>query len=295
MDNKQNVNEEEIKANALRNMQGLESSTDPTGWIEHSSEKLSYAGKLYPEGYRFSIKPVNAGLMKYFSTIDESNAMSVQDALVYTIENHVRVLYNGKFIKSTDVVYEHDRMYMTLLVHQYSGAPTDLIVNAMTPSNVEQQVIIKPSSLVFSNISEKGWSYLNSKDGVFEIQTKSFGIVKYKPLTIKQSIDLTRFLFDKNKSGEEIEAFFIQAAPFFAAELPVDANPKDIYQLYFKKTQDMKYVSVLMEILKHVNAELKLEFNAVDEKTKEPFRTPVTSLKGFKNIFVISDSASELQ
>ena len=136
---------------------------------------------------------------------------------------------------------------------------------------------------------------MNSKDGVFEIQTKSIGIVKYKPLTIKQSIDLTRFLFDKNKSGEEIEAFFIQAAPFFAAELPVDANPKAIYQLYFKKTQDMKYVSVLMEILKHVNAELKLEFNAVDEKTKEPFRTPVTSLKGFKNIFVISDSASELQ
>lgn len=287
-------NEELIKSNALRELTGEESTIDPLGWIEIKSNELSYDGKLYPSDYRFFVKAVNAGLLKYFATLDETNPIAVQDALIYVVENHVRILQNKKSINPIDVVYEHDRLFFTLLVHQYSGTPTSLVITAKTPSNNDQDVTIGPKQLTFSDLSEAGLKYLNTKTGTFEVKTSSFGTILYKPLTVAQSIELTKFVHAESQAGEKIEAFFIQVAPFFTKNGEL-TDPKAIYREYFGKTQDMKYISTLLEILKIINIELKLEFKAIDEKTKRPFQAPVTSLRGIKDIFTISDSASELQ
>lgn len=290
-----NINEDDkIKAEALRAITGEDTNIDPTGWIEIKKTDLSYDGTLYPNDYRFSIKPANAGLLKYFSTLDESNPMAVQDALIYVIANHVRILSNKKFIKPVDVIYEHDRLLFTLLVHQYSGSPSKLIINGRTPSNLEQNIEVTPQSLIFSTITEKGLSYLNQKTGVFEVKTGSYGVLNYKPLTVTQSMDLTQFVYKESQEGRTIESFFLSVAPFFINDTNA-SNPSEIYKLYFAKTQDQKFVSTLITIRNHIDIELLLEFNAIDEKTKQPFRSPVSSLKGIKDIFTFSDSASELQ
>lgn len=301
-ENKPKISEEQIKANAISEItSGTSTETaygaiDPTGWIEIKRSELSYEGKLYPSNYRFMLKPVNAGLLKYFATIDEKNPMSVQDALIYVIKNHVKILMDGKyFVDSYENIYEHDRLYFTLLVHEYSGSPTNLVIKGKTPKGKDQDVIVKPSSLIFSEVSDKGMGYLNPQTGEFNIRTETFGVLKYKPLTLSQSMTLTQFVYNKTQEGIDTpEPFFMQAAPFFITDANKD-KPEEIYKDYFAKSQDMKYVSVLLQCLKAINIELLLEFNAIDEETKLPFRTPVTSLRGIKDIFTFSDSTSELQ
>jgi hypothetical protein len=313
-----NQNEEALKAEAIKNLTAdlspveetkqekknayddanarIEEASmiDPLGYIELKKSDLSYNGDLYGADTRISVLPVKAGLLKYFATLDETNPMSVQDALIYVLKNHVRVIRGKKVLDAADTIYEHDRLLMTMFVHQYSGSPTNLVIKAKTPSKQEQDVIVTPKSLLFSELTEKGKSYLNAKTGQFEIKTKSFGTIIYKPLTANQSIKLTEYVYRQQQEGETIEPFFIQVAPFFINEANAN-DPKKIYGEYFKATQDMKYISVLLKALEHVNVELLLEFSAIDEKTKEPFRAPVTSLRGIKDIFTFSDSESELQ
>jgi hypothetical protein len=289
---KSNVHsDEQIKAEALRQLGDI-STIDPTGWIEIDRKHLSYEGELYDSNYRFSILPCNAGLLKYFSTIDENNAMSVQDALIYVIKNHVRVYSNKKLIPSEDVIYEHDRLAFTLLVHQYSGSPTNLIIKTKTPSGNDQDEIVTANSLLFTEIPDDMLKYL--KNGVFEITTKSFGTLIYKPLTISESLLLTEYIYTENQKGTNVEPFFIQSAPFFINDINRKSATK-IYNEYYSSTQDMRFASVLTHILSTLKIELKLEIKAIDVKTKEPFRAPVTSLRGIKDIFIVSDTASELQ
>lgn len=302
MDNKDK--ELELKKEALKSFSGNGpevSKLDPINqWMDIDKSKISYEGKIYPENWRFQVKACDAGLLKYFSTLDENNPITIQDALLYVVKEHVRIFENNRVLKSLDSIYEHDKFLFTMLVHNYSGAPTDLKIKAVSPfskSGNEQEIIVTPYNLVFNEISEKGMTYLKL-NGSFEVETKSFGKLKFVPLTCQQSIDLTQFMVKQQREGKPIEKFFMDAAGFFAhkEELRTEGqfDPQKVYQNYLSVTSDMKLSSVLTKALEHIFPDLSFEINAICEETKKPFRAPITSLAGVKDIFLISDSESEL-
>lgn len=265
-------------------------------WIDIDRSKISYGGLLYPQSYRFQVKPAQTKTIKYFSSLDEDNAMSVADALTYVVQHHVRILNGNKQIDSTKVVYEHDRLFFVMLVHQYSGAPTSLsfpyTCKVQTCTHL-QDADIKPGTLQYKEIEEKHLSWINTEFGGFVINTKTLGTKRFRPLTLQESIDITQFMMESKRDSIELEKLFIKAAPFFMHDRVPGEPIKIIYQKYLKLTSDQNEIALIIELDRLIAPEQKLEIASNCKKCDDPFRTPISSVAGLRNIFVVHDIAAE--
>lgn len=280
------------------NGESIENAIEPqTGWIDIDRSKISYGGMLYPQSYRFQVKTVNVGTIKYFSTLDENNVLSVNDALTFVIDKHIRVLDGNRALKSLDVIYEHDRFFFVMLVHTFSGAPTALTYETKCTHekcNCVQEVSITPYNLSWKEIPEKGQTYINPKTGAFVIPSKNLGTLNYRPLTLSESGELTEFMLSSRRNGEDIEKFFLQAAPFIVSSA-AKKDAASVYQEYLQISNDSKKVSLFLHILKEIIVFGQLlEIEVTCKKCSRPFRAQISSVKGLGNIFLTNDIADEL-
>ena len=291
--------EKDSKLIALNALEGNSvQAMDPiNGWMDVDRQQISYKGVLYPEKYRFQVKAAEAGTIKYFSTLDEKNPQSVNDALTYIVKNHVRVLDGARQIDSLDVIYEHDRFFFVMLVHAYSGAPTSLSYAtkcAISKCNTAQDVSITAYNIQYTELSDKALGYLNTKTGRFMINTKTMGERQYKPLSLNEASELSDWVRSARQEGQDIEQFFITAAPFLMHNRKEKDTAKDIYQQYLRLTSDTKEISLLTEIVKTIDVRQVLETSNECTKCKQPFRSQISSIAGISDIFLVHDIASEL-
>jgi hypothetical protein len=296
-----NQDEHSAKMKELGKISADEKHVDPIdpvgGWIDINREQISYSGLLYPESYRFQVKPVMSSTIKYFSSLDESNPLSVNDALSYVIKHHIRVLDGKKELKCMDTIYEHDRFFFVMVVHVYSGAPTSLAYSCnCTNSDCrhKQDVEITPYNLQYSELSEKGKEYLNPELGKFIISTKSMGTRNYRPLKLSESAKLTDFVLKSQRNGEEIEPFFREAAGFICHETSALEPADSIYQKYLQLTANAKEISLLHKILEHIEVKQLLQIEVLCERCKNPFLSEIRTVAGLKNIFIDSSISDEL-
>lgn len=260
-------------------------------WIDVKRESLSYDGRLYPETYRFQVKPVATKTIKYFSMLDENNPMSVNDALTYVIKHHVRVLQDNRNLDVLSCIHEHDRFYFVMLVHTYSGAPTALSFPTSCKSSSckqKQDAVITPYALRYQPLSDKANDWLNVKTGVFNIDTK-IGKFHYKPLSLQESIDLTEFTMKKRRDDEEIEQLFTRVAPLLMHSREPHQTIDDVYQRYLRVTSDSQKIALFLRIIEILDIKQLLEIEVNCQKCKKPFRAPISSVAGLRNIFVVHD------
>ncbi len=60
------------------------------GWYEVPMDAIPTRGAFYPDGSRLLIRPASVSVIRHFSTVDESNALELNDALDFILENLVR-------------------------------------------------------------------------------------------------------------------------------------------------------------------------------------------------------------
>lgn len=267
-----------------------------SGWYDVEHSKLPYEGILYDKKYRFQVKPITTGTIKDYSAMDETNPLSVASALDNVILAHVRVLDGSKQIPVDRVVLENDRFFFTMLVHTYSGAPTSLTFEHSCEHDKcghKQDVNITPYNLVYTELSAKGTEWVTAK-GHFEVETVSFGKLKYKPLTLSQASDITQFIIDKKqKEKSDIERQFLSFAPLLVHTMPEGTEVKHTYQKYLEHTSDQKRLSLYNRIAELCEHKLTMEVKGECSKCKRPFRAKISSLEGLRNIFFVHDIDSE--
>lgn len=267
-----------------------------SGWYDIEHSKLPYEGLLYDKKYKYQVKPITTGTIKDYSAMDEKNPLSVASALDNVIISHIRVLDGSKQIPVQNVIHENDRFFFTMLVHAYSGAPTSLsfehACEGAKCSN-KQDVNITPFNLVYTELSEKGMSWVIDK-GYFEINTASFGKLKYKPLSLSESAEITQFIIDKKqKEKVDIERQFLEFAPLLVHTMPEGTEVKHTYQKYLEHTADQKRLSLYNRIAELCEHKLTMEVSGECTKCKRPFRTAISSLAGLRSIFFVHDIDNE--
>lgn len=309
--NKTNDSEHDAKLSALETgndtptpeLKKIEKVVEPidpiSGWIDIKRDEIPYEGKLYEQSYRFQVKPVNTDTIKYFSSMDENNALSVNDALTYVINKHVRILDGNKLIDVLDTIYEHDRFFFVMLVHTYTGSttalkfPTNCKVDGTC--NHKQDAIISPYNLQVKPLEEKAWSYLNPELGKFVIETKTLGRWTFKPLTLKLSGEITEFMMKQRREGVEVDKTFLKVAPFLnMSERAPGQSIETFYHKYFKLTDSATKITLINRLEKMLAPEQLTEILVDCEKCQRPFRTPISSVAGLRDIFFVHDIDGEL-
>lgn len=286
--------EDKAKLDALNakheNNDELSSLSVAGSWIDVDRTKFSYGGQLYPENLRFQVKPVQTKTIKYFSMLDENNPLSVNDALTYIVQHHIRVLDGKRSIDPLSIIYEHDRFYFVMLVHMYSGAPTSLsFPTACTTQTCKhkQDANVTPYVLQYKPLSDKALGWLNPKTGLFVIETK-IGQYIYRPLTLAESIKLTEFAMQQRRDNNEIESLFTRVAPLIMSSNE-NLKAEDIYQKYLDLTNDSKKIGAVMRITEIIEPRQLLELEVTCQKCNNPFRSSISSVAGLRNIFVVHD------
>jgi len=266
-------------------------------WIDFDREKISYGSQLYSPQYRFQISPAKTATIKYFSSLDENNPMSINDALTYVIKHHVRVLEGKKQLDPLDVILEHDRLFFVLVVHAYSGASTSLTFKKRCGNDQCKNlhdISITAYNLQFKELTEQAERWLNPKTGLFSVETKTMGNRFYRPLTLTESIELMEFLMESRREEVEIDKSFLRLAAFFMLDRKPNETMDQLYQRYMKTTSSPKELSLLLKIESAVTAEQKLEVLSDCPKCKRPFRSPISSIAGLRDIFFVHDIDDEL-
>lgn len=291
--------ENDLKANAIDSIANIKQETiktsiDPVGgWIDVKDSDLPYKKRHYPKNYTFQIKPSDARLMKYFSTLDIENPLSVQEGLIYVVENYVRVIAGKRLVPSLEAIYETDKFFFTLLVHNFSGSPQRLAFETKSPhSGKNQEVEVTPFNLIYSELDESIMRFFDDEVGTFKIDTKNFGygVLNYKPQTIEQGKKLADFSLRKANDGGEVEKLFIDLFGMFDTEPKIE----DSYNKYYKMTQDPQLTSLLLTLSGKLQFNTTMEVDVVCETKKLPFRSPITNIDRLKDIFTIRISLSEL-
>lgn len=289
-----NINsDEKIQTTQPKN----ENKVEYLGWIDIKREELPYKGVLYPEHIKFQVRPANAKEIRHFSSLDESNPLSVNESLNYIINNCIRCFAGKTLVKASDVIYEHQRLFFVLLVQTYTGTTTSLTFDTKcndTKCNHKQTVTVTPYNFMYSEISDKGYEYLDQKTGIFNISTKTLGDFRYRPLTNSESILVQDYMIECRKEGIDFESTFVELASFFMLDKKNTENIKDIYLKFLKVTSDPKTFSILKKIKDIVNVDQLFEVSKNCDKCNRPNTHKISTFEGIRNLFIDDNIDDEL-
>lgn len=268
-------------------------------WYDLKLEYLPHQGKFYREGLRFQVQAPSTKTIKYFSSMDENNPITVLDAINNLLETHIRVIDKNKILNSLDVIQAKDKMAFILFISIYAGTGNELKASIicdgepLKPCNSQEEIKVIPSTLVHQEPTEKALTYFNSKKGLFEIKTKTLGDFVYRPLTLKEDSDVTAFIISKQQSGDACEQQFSKYIGFFINYLQ-DNDYQKLYTLYLKKTNDGKILSLLENM---VNIDFTFEqepkLHKQCSKCGRLANQRITKLDPLKSIFFVPNIAEE--
>lgn len=269
----------------------------PGKWYDIKREQLAYEGKYYKDSLRFQVQAASVSTIKYFAAMDETNPMSVKDALFKLISTHVRVLDGNRIVNSLDVLYEVDQMRALLLINLYTGTGNTLKARVQCTGdetkkcNHVQEISIGLQNLEYGVISERIQKYFVSSTGSFTITTKSNQQFAYKPLTLRQQEQIIDYILTNEKDGNEIEKQFNDLAGFYVHRFN---DIKTAYTQYINDTNDIKTLSLM---LKMINEDLLFRqlpsFVVTCEKCGRLHSEQIVSIDSAKNLFLVSSEDDE--
>lgn len=273
------------------------SSTKSDGglWHDIARKDMSYGGVMYPVNWEFQVKAGNVKDVRHWSSIDETNPISVNNHMNDLMNTNVRIIDTTgerRKVVSSDKIFEMDRFQFILFVHTYSGMTTKLTYKATCGETdsckAPQDVTLTPFNLQYSELSVRALEYMTAEDGIV-FETKSHGKVSYKPITIEWSKKFSDFNKKALQSGDEIEQNFIRLLPFLMDDV---STIQTLYQKYLGIGEKL-FGFYMQTLKKHLDiralGEISFKCTTCDQEGIAPVKFP----NGLANLFFADDVDDE--
>jgi hypothetical protein len=265
---------------------------------------LGYGGKLYPADMKIEVRSADVPEIRMWSEIRDDDPRSVAQAIVDIILACTRVSSSTNANRYTvKDIYEHDKMALLLLIHSMTFADqksNSLYVKGECQNSacgkVFDQLAVQAANLQYNVPDEKYAKYINHDLGLFQVQTKSYGTIEFKPSTIGVGQQMLEWMstFQPKFVREHTNMFKLVQALCTDYRL---VNAK-----YLRKLQVENYnnysaaeLSFRTNLVDALNITLKEELAYECPECHERFQCPLTIEGGYRSIFVpVQDIADEL-
>ena len=269
-------------------------------WHDVDIKKLAHDGEFYRDNIRFKVQSASTQSIKYFSSMDEENPLVVQDAIQKIIENHVLCLDGNRKLDPLDEIHNFDRLGFVLLIALYTGTGNELKGEVLCGGEVgkhcnhKQTVKVNNQNLVFETPSEKARILFDKKKGIFNIKTKNLGDHKYRPLSLREDMEISQYTVKKYQDGDQIDKMFTDFAGFFMHKKTPNNTMDDIYNMYMKATSDINIISLYQYIMENdIKLEQKMELATNCEKCSRLGNNTIISIDKLRNIFFVPNINEE--
>lgn len=269
--------------------------------IEVHKDSMLYKGKFYPEDWVFKARPATGEEIVAISTINPDDALSV-DAAINEIIRCCITIKSKKLDKviSTENIFEFDRLWFLLFIRD------------LTISNRESQIkwsigckhCENPKmdiELTFNNLIEKPFTeiadkYFDASTQSFQVKTKSFGVIKIQPTTIKRANIYKEYFRDCSEKNINPDMKFLS---LFNMMINSDNENEDkimnkLYNIYMSIINDVYKLSLYKKLQEELVVGIEDTIVHVCEKCGKEGHYDIRFPNGINNIFIMSDFDSEL-
>ena len=143
------------------------------GFLPINIEDLPSKGMFYPAGTRIHVKAATLGEIKHWSTTDETDLTSIDDALNSVLDACCYVSFpqsDHRYANWKDLL-DIDRFYIILAIHDFTF-PNDK--NELKISvNETTDVVVKKDNIEFIKFSDKLMKYYNAQKRCFSFPVKA--------------------------------------------------------------------------------------------------------------------------
>jgi hypothetical protein len=291
----------DVKPTSLGKAKGYENdrSDEPAllpGYHEIWAENFPSKGLFYPENTRFFIRAAEVKEIRHFSTINEQDPFSIDEALNEILKSCMMTRQPGKQSSFKDLK-EEDRIYLILAIRELTfptGENQLIVKSTCNECNHDNEIKIKNEVFEVNDIDEKLMKYYDYESRMFHVTTKSSGTIKITPPSIGIMMEVTKYIQKRQQEGKKIDQSFIKILPYLSQEWrgfnDSAINNLEIEVMSWNTT---KY-QTMYSLTDMCKVGVKEKFNTICEKCHSEVTTPISFPGGIKGLFVVSDISGEL-
>jgi hypothetical protein len=266
------------------------------GYVEAWAENFPSKGLFYGSDTRFFIRAAEVKEIRHFSTIDEQDPFSVDEALNEILKSCLMIRRPGKQMSFKDLK-EEDRIHIILSIREltFSKGENQLIIKSVCGDcSHENDVKIMNNSFQRNELDEKILKYFDDETRMFVVNTKSNGNIKISPPSIGIMMEVTKYIRKRQQENKKLDQSFIKILPYLVQEWRgFSEQAISNLEIEFLQWNTTKYQTMYSLVdMCRVGVKEKLYTNC--EKCSSELQTPISFPGGIKSLFLVSDIAGEL-
>lgn len=201
------------------------SGANDSGWKNVPVENLPSRGLFYPDDTEITTRAATVAEIRHWSTIDERDAINVNDMLNFIMEKCVRLKSkdNGMWLTWRDVI-EVDRMYLLFAIHEQTFPNKENVLwtkftceNTCGPDGTKRSTEVRTTSSLMQHfdLSDEVMQYYNSEFKCFQVVSEKLNetFYLYAPTLGNYEKVKNRVLADRRK-GKQIDTAFVKISPY---------------------------------------------------------------------------------
>lgn len=270
---------------------------DDIGWIRVKLDTLPSQGIFYPVGTEITIRAALSGEIRHWSTLDDEDLLSLDDALNRLVDKCCKVRFPNGTRGSFKDIKEIDRFFIVFAIREYTfkKGENELKVTFKCQTDAKNDTVaITKEMLSYYVPDEELQARFSEEERCFHLKLTNGEEVRLYLPTLGVMNYIKTYLKEKSRNKEDYDEAFVKWAPFLFPDWRIlndglyNTTLQDSYSWSLDKISIVDWFVGKMQ--KTVNAELKHNCSSCGSEVTAPISFP----GGIKGLFLISDISSKL-
>ena len=266
------------------------------GWIRIKPEALPSQGAFYATGTEITIRAASASEIRHWSTIDDDDLLSLDDALNRIVDKCCKVKF-PRGMGSFKDLKEIDRFYIVFAIREYTfkkGENNLSVTFKCKKCDNQETLTITKEMLSYYIPAPELQARFSEAERCFHLKLSNGEEIRLYLPTLGIMSFIKGYIKDKHSRGEDYDKAFLKWAPFLFADWRILNDA-----VYHKSLQDsyvwsLDKISVVDWFVDQMQKTIKAELLYTCKTCGAEVTAPLNFPGGIKGLFLISDISSKL-
>ena len=266
-------------------------------------DTLPSQGRFYPENTRILIRAARVGEIREFSIINEEDPKDIRDKMTYIVSQCTKVYYGNTLGHYKDIL-EDDRLVVLFKIRELTFVEGQKSIKIPVPEGAcktpgckpQEFVYFDSSKLEFLKPSEKIEKYYDPTERCYNIQTKSFGVIKLYPPTVGVTSVVADWVREQQLNDRKFDIALADILPYIIKDWRTFTDNQVFAKITELSGWSSQKFALVLRLKDEINVGIKYEIKDTCAQCGGELTIPVTFPDGFRSLFVptISDLGDEL-
>jgi hypothetical protein len=269
---------------------------DDIGWIRVKLETLPSQGVFYPAGTEITIRAAAAAEIRHWSTIDDEDLLSLDDALNQLVDRCCKVRF-ARMAGSFKDLKEIDRFFIVFAIREYTFKKGEnalnVTFNCKSCGKTETKSIVK-EMLSYYTPADELQPRFSEEERCFHLKLTNGEEIKLYLPTLGVMSYIKGYIREKAQTKDDYDKAFLRWAPFLFADWRILNDGSYQRMLQDSYTWSVDKISIVDWFVDQMQKTIKAELTNECSGCSAEVTAPISFRGGVKSLFLISDISSKL-